>query len=299
MQKEKQRPVEKVMKGSEADEKYQTQPKIKKVRFVEQEKSTESEKTAGFIYKRRSVVEWDEEFRSKAAKRQTEDDLNSEEAASRAAESEISARKEADLMKESEMEAIDQQKNVDDTIENESDKGVSERKLAAKKVDADKKEKKKSKVKDQVPPGGKPLEWRKVRGTRRAEEAQSSSSSDAPESSKEQPADRSQRVRRNRNKKWVSKPVCETSREMSEGNSSDDDKEYIYTQVCCRINELTLELDKLQEALPARESFIKKYERKRQAEVMSVGAAPLKDDQVPEISFGGCGGWWRRSQYYV
>lgn len=70
---------------------------------------------------------------------------------------------------------------------------------------------------------------------------------------------------------------------MSAGDSGDDNKEYIYTQVCRRINQLTLELDKLREALPACESFIRRYERKRQVKVMSAGTTAIKDDQVPAI----------------
>ena len=69
-----------------------------------------------------------------------------------------------------------------------------------------------------------------------------------------------------------------------DGSDSEERKEYIYTQVCKHINQLTIELDKLRQALPAYEAFIDKYKKKKQqAEVMSATTATIKDDQVPTI----------------
>ena len=67
-------------------------------------------------------------------------------------------------------------------------------------------------------------------------------------------------------------------------SDSEERKEYIYTQVCKRINQLTIELDKLRKALPACEAFIDQYKKKKQqADVMSATTATIKDDQVPTI----------------
>ena len=49
-------------------------------------------------------------------------------------------------------------------------------------------------------------------------------------------------------KKWMPKPsedVSASEPSSTEGSDNEDEKEYIYTQVCRRINQLTLELDKL------------------------------------------------------
>ena len=91
------------------------------------------------------------------------------------------------------------------------------------------------------------------------------------------------------NKKWVPKPVENVSASepsSAEGSEIDEEKEYIYTQVCRRINQLTLELDKLRKALPACEAFLDKYKKHKhqaQSEVMSATTLVVKDDQVPVI----------------
>ena len=70
----------------------------------------------------------------------------------------------------------------------------------------------------------------------------------------------------------------------ADGSDSEERKEYIYTQVCKCINQLTIKLDKLRQALPACEAFIDQYKKKKQqAQVMSATTATIKDDQVPTI----------------
>ena len=93
--------------------------------------------------------------------------------------------------------------------------------------------------------------------------------------------------RSSRQQKWMPKPACDISvSEPSsiEGSDNEEKKEYIYAQVCKRINQLTIELDKLRQALPACEAFIDQYKKKKQqAEVMTATTATIKDDQVPTI----------------
>ena len=91
-----------------------------------------------------------------------------------------------------------------------------------------------------------------------------------------------------RQQKWMPKPANDVSSvsepSSAEGSDSEERKEYIYTQVCKRINQLTIELDKLRKALPACEAFIDQYKKKKQqADVMSATTATIKDDQVPTI----------------
>ena len=87
--------------------------------------------------------------------------------------------------------------------------------------------------------------------------------------------------------KWMPKPANEvlvSEPSSSEGSDSEERKEYIYTQVCKRINQLTIELDKLRQALPACEAFIEQYKKKKQqADVMSATTATIKDDQKPTL----------------
>lgn len=149
----------------------------------------------------------------------------------------------------------DQQNTADQNAVVEPLKEIWVKKSARKIKGVDKQKNKSKKSKCQVQPKIGILEWRRVRGTSNAE-AQKSSNSEASESSDDPPKIRDQEVRRNRTKKWIPKPTCEMSSEASEGNSSDDEREFIYTQVCHRINQLTLELDKLCTASPACESFI-------------------------------------------
>ena len=91
----------------------------------------------------------------------------------------------------------------------------------------------------------------------------------------------------NRKQRWMPKPASDVSvsePSSAEGSDSEERKEYIYTQVCKHINQLTIELDKLRQALPACEAFIDQYKKKKQqAEVMSATTATIKDDQVPTI----------------
>ena len=90
-----------------------------------------------------------------------------------------------------------------------------------------------------------------------------------------------------KSKKWMPKPsedVLASEPSSTEGSENEEEKEYIYTQVCRRINQLTMELDKLRQALPACEAFMQQYQKKKhQAEVMSANTAVIKDDQVPAI----------------
>ena len=90
--------------------------------------------------------------------------------------------------------------------------------------------------------------------------------------------------------KWMPKPVDDmsaTEPSSAEGSDQDEDKEYIYTQVCKRINQLTLELDKLctrpyQHVKPFWTS-IKKISIRHKLKVMSALTLVIKDDQVPII----------------
>ena len=122
-------------------------------------------------------------------------------------------------------------------------------------------------------------EWRRVRVTESSESCCSNadSASEEEQVKQKQPAmlptdddvsaikDTSKAIPQNKGKarkmKWVPKPADDLSAtEPSSAEGSDDDsKEYIYTQVCRRINQLTLELDKLRKALPACEAFLEKY----------------------------------------
>ena len=57
----------------------------------------------------------------------------------------------------------------------------------------------------------------------------------------------------NKKQRWMPKPTSDVSvsePSSAEGSDSEERKEYIYTQVCKRINQLTIELDKLRQALP-------------------------------------------------
>ena len=118
---------------------------------------------------------------------------------------------------------------------------------------------------------------------RSTDQVEAQSSLEASESSDDAAEAGSQGNNNGGKKKWIPKPVSDISSEPSEGNSSDEDREFIYTQVCRKINQLSLELDKLHAALPACEAFIQKFEKKRQVEVMNTRVALLKDDQVPVI----------------
>lgn len=65
--------------------------------------------------------------------------------------------------------------------------------------------------------------------------------------------------------KWVPKPTSISTSEPSSSDGSDEErrKDYIHSQVCKRINQLTLELDNLRQALPACEVFSKSMKRRR------------------------------------
>ena len=91
-----------------------------------------------------------------------------------------------------------------------------------------------------------------------------------------------------KSKKWMPKPsedVSASEPSSIEGSENEEEKEYIYIQVCRRINQLTMELEKLRHALPTCEAFMQQYQKKKhQAEVMSANTMQvIKDDQVPAI----------------
>lgn len=50
--------------------------------------------------------------------------------------------------------------------------------------------------------------------------------------------------------------------------------------MCKQINKLTLELDKLRQALPACENFLETYQKNKQPAIMSASTRVIKDDQV-------------------
>ena len=146
------------------------------------------------------------------------------------------------------------------------------------------------------------VEWRQVRVTESSESCCSNadSASEEEQVKQKQPAilpidddvSASKALPQNKGKarkmKWVPKPADDLSAtEPSSAEGSDDDsKEYIYTQVCRHINQLTLDLDKLRKALLACEVFLEKYQQHKkqvQSEFMSTTTLVVKNNQVPVI----------------
>ena len=147
-------------------------------------------------------------------------------------------------------------------------------------------------------------EWRRVRVIESTESCCSSTHSSSEEDQVTRPEalpnDGEESVENNISKKnsqdkgkgkktkWMPKPANDmsaTEPSSAEGSDRDEDKEYIYTQVCRHINQLTLELD-MRKALPACEAFLDKYQKNKhqaQAEVMSASTLVIKDDKVPII----------------
>lgn len=160
--------------------------------------------------------------------------------------------------------------------------------MLAKKKEIDEKQKKTRTTKKAVI-----QEWRQVRDSSSSGASCYSSEEisvhEAPHEEKRCHKEPERGARKSKKAQWRPKVTVETSSTSeqtgsnSESTDEDAEREYIYSQVCRRINQLILELDKLRQALPACENFLHKYKQQKQAEVMSAEAVAIKDDQVPAI----------------